>query len=253
MKNFYLIFMLLLCEIIVAQGVVNSEKLFTSDVDKFSLIFSPSIDLQKGNSDVLESGIQLSSLYKLNSKHWIKLSAGLDIIREDSENVSNDQFCQIRHTYTLNNWSHTFLFYQLQSNFNLGVTKRELIGTGVRFKPIKTNKFKYDFGLGIMHEIEEYQIDIENSNMFRITSMSIMKLMFENFELKNITYYQPSFDSFSDFRVMNEFDISFEINNWLSYELNYIVRFDNQKPIFLKEQTDNYITSGFNFLIENKK
>ena len=94
---------------------------------------------------------------------------------------------------------------------NLGVTKRELIGTGVRFKPIKTNKFKYDFGLGIMHEIEEYQIDIENSNMFRITSMSIMKLMFENFELKNITYYQPSFDSFSDFRVMNEFDISFLI------------------------------------------
>ena len=253
MKNFHLIFMLLLCEIIVAQGVVNSEKLFTSDVDKFSLIFSPSIDLQKGNSDVLESGIQLSSLYKLNSKHWIKLSAGLDIIREDSENVSNDQFCQIRHTYTLNKWSHTFLFYQLQSNFNLGVTKRELIGTGVRFKPIKTNKFKYDFGLGIMHEIEEYQIDIENSNMFRITSMSIMKLMFENFELKNITYYQPSFDSFSDFRVMNEFDISFEINNWLSYELNYIVRFDNQKPIFLKKQTDNYITSGFNFLIENKK
>ena len=104
-----------------------------------------------------------------------------------------------------------------------------------------------------MHEIEEYQIDIENSNMFRITSMSIMKVIFENFELKNITYYQPSFDSFSDFRVMNEFDISFEINNWLSYELNYIVRFDNQKPIFLKEQTDNYITSGFNFLIENKK
>ena len=52
---------------------------------------------------------------------------------------------------------------------------------------------------------------------------------------------------------MNEFDISFEINNWLSYELNYIVRFDNQKPIFLKKQTDNYITSGFNFLIENKK
>ena len=62
-----------------------------------------------------------------------------------------------------------------------------------------------------MHEIEEYQIDIENSNMFRITSMSIMKLIFENFELKNITYYQPSFDSFSDFRVMNEFDISLEI------------------------------------------
>ena len=253
MKKYLLIFILFLSKIILAQGVVNSEKLFISDVDKFSLVFSPSIDLQKGNSDVLESSIQLSSLYKLNSKHWIKLSAGLDIIREDSENVSNDQFCQIRHTYTLNNWSHTFLFYQLQSNFNLGVTKRELIGTGLRFKPIKTNKFKYDFGLGIMHEIEEYQIDIENSNMFRITSMSIMKLMFENFELKNITYYQPSFDSFSDFRVMNEFDISFEINNWLSYELNYIVRFDNQKPIFLKEQTDNYITSGFNFLIENKK
>ena len=184
MKKYLLIFMLFLCKIILAQGVVNSEKLFISDVDKFSLVFSPSIDIQKGNSDVLESGIQLSSLYKLNAKHWIKISGGLglDIIREDGENVSNDQFCQIRHTYTLNNWSHTFTFYQLQSNFNLGVTKRELLGAGVRFKPIRTKKIKYDFGLGIMKEVEEYQIDIDISNMFRITSMSIMKLIFESFE-----------------------------------------------------------------------
>ena len=80
MKKYLLIFMLFLCKIILAQGVVNSEKLFISDVDKFSLVFSPSIDLQKGNSDVLESGIQLSSLYKLNAKHWIKISGGLSLI-----------------------------------------------------------------------------------------------------------------------------------------------------------------------------
>ena len=78
-------------------------------------------------------------------------------------------------------------FYQLQSNFNLGVTKRELLGAGVRFKPIRTKKIKYDFGLGIMKEVEEYQIDIDISNMFRITSMSIMKLIFESFELKNMS------------------------------------------------------------------
>ena len=104
-----------------------------------------------------------------------------------------------------------------------------------------------------MHESEEYQLDIDNSIMFRVTSMSIIKFNYDFLELKNITYFQPSLDSFSDFRIMNEFDISFEINNWLSYELNYIIRFDNQKPIFLEEKIDNYITSGFNFKIENKK
>ena len=49
MKKYLLIFILFLSKIILAQGVVNSEKLFISDVDKFSLVFSPSIDLQKGN------------------------------------------------------------------------------------------------------------------------------------------------------------------------------------------------------------
>lgn len=253
MRYFCLVITGLMCNLIMAQGVVNSEKLFTSDVDKFSLVLSPNIDLQSGNSDVFESNISLSSLYKINPKHWLKISAGLDLIVEDKENISNDKFVQIRHTYSLNKWSHTFTFYQLQSNFSLGVSQRSLIGSGIRFKPINKNNFKYDVGLGLMHESEEYQLDVDNSIMFRVTSMSIIKFNYDFLELKNITYFQPSLDSFSDFRIMNEFDISFEINNWLSYELNYIIRFDNQKPIFLEEKIDNYITSGFNFKIENKK
>ena len=229
-----------------SQGVVNSEKLLSQDVEKFYFIFSPSLDMQSGNSDVLEVSITLSSLYKITEKHWIKGTGGVDMIQEDQEDISNDKFFQLRHTYTLNDWSHTFSFFQLQNSYALGVKKRQLLGAGVRVKLKKEENLKFDIGVGIMNEKEEYNHDISIANKYRITSMMIFKHSFNTVVLKNVTYYQPNISNVWDFRLLNEFDLTFEINNWLDYEVNYIVRYDNEHPSFLTEKLDQYITSGFN-------
>ena len=113
-----------------SQGVINSEKLFNSEVEKFYFILSPTIDIQSGNSEVFETGVQFSSLYKITQRNWLKGTAGVDIIREEGEDVSNDKFLQLRHTFSIKKWIHTFTFYQLQNSFSLGVKKRELLGSG---------------------------------------------------------------------------------------------------------------------------
>ena len=231
---------------IYAQGVVNSEKLLSQDVEIFYFVFSPSLDMQSGNSDVFESSIQLSSLYKITNRHWIKGTGGVDIIQENQEDISNDKFFQLRHTYTLNDWSHTFSFFQLQNSYALGVKKRQLLGGGIRIKLKKGENLKLDIGVGIMNEKEEYNHDIPFSNKYRITSMIILKHSFNTVIFKNITYYQPYISNIWDFRLLNESDLTFEINNWLDYEVNYIVRYDNEQPSFLTEKLDQYITSGFN-------
>jgi len=228
------------------QGVINSEKLFNQQVDQFYFVISPTVDFQKGNSDVFEASVQLSSLYKLTDKHWLKLTGGVDMIQENGLDVSNDKFLQFRHTFSLTPRSHTFTFYQLQNSFTLGVKKRQLIGSGVRFKVIKKEIIRLDFGVGVMNEIEVYNYDIQDENKFRVTSMLVFKKTFEAVAIKNVAYFQPNITRWSDFRLLNEFDFTFEINEWLEYEVNYIVRFDNEKPDFLEEQIDQYITSGFN-------
>ena len=55
-----------------SQGVINSEKLFNSEVEKFYFILSPTIDIQSGNSEVLETGLQFSSLYKIRGGGGVK-------------------------------------------------------------------------------------------------------------------------------------------------------------------------------------
>lgn len=229
-----------------SQGVINSEKLFNSEVEKFYFILSPTIDIQSGNSEVFETGLQFSSLYKITQRNWLKCTAGVDIIREEGEDVSNDKFLQLRHTFSIKKWIHTFTFYQLQNSFSLGVKKRELLGSGLRLKLLKTEDVALDIGVGVMIESEEYNSDIPIAEKNRMTSMMIFKRNINSIELKNTTYYQPYIINIWDFRLLNELDLTFSINDWLDYEVNYIIRYDNEQPSFLDKKLDQYITSGFN-------
>lgn len=252
MKRFIILILFVLnISNVFSQGVVNSEKLLAHDVERFYFIFSPSLDMQNGNSDILEANLQLSTLYKITNRHWIKGTGGLDVIQEDKEDISNDKFFQFRHTYKLNDWSHTFSFFQLQNSYSLGVKKRQLLGTGVRFKLKKDKNLKYDIGIGVMSEIEEYNHEIPIAKKYRVTSMLILAYRFDNLLVKNVIYYQPDIANIWDFRVLNEFDLTFAINDWLEYEVNYIIRHDNEFPSFLEKQLDQYITSGFNIKFNN--
>ena len=233
-----------------SQGVINTEKLIGESDNRFQLIFSPTLDFQKGNSDITEFTYSFTSLYKLTSRHWIKATGGSDIIKESGDDITNDNFFQIRHTFGLNNWSHTFAFFQSQNSFNLKIKQRQLIGGGVRFKLKKSEKFKFDIGAGVMNEKEEYNdANYEKQDKIRATTMIVAKMNLFNIDFKNITYYQPNLQTLSDYRVFSEFDMGFEINEWLGYEINYIVRYDNNPPDFLENNIDHYITSGFNIKI----
>ena len=136
--------------------------------------------------------------------------------------------------------------FQSQNSFSLGIKKRELLGAGIRFKLKKDEDIKLDLGLGVMNEKEEYKDDPDIQNKLRATTMLILKMSLLDINFKNITYYQPHLENIWDFRIFSEFDMNFTINDWLEYEINYIIRYDNEKPAFLKSQTDQYITSGFN-------
>jgi len=234
-----------------SQGVINSEKLFNEEVDKYYFLISPTFDIQNGNSDIFETSMTLSSLYKLTEKHWLKGTAGIDFIKEGGEDVSNDKFLQLRHTYSLRSWVHTFTFYQLQNSFSLGVKKRELFGLGLRLKLLKKENSSYDIGVGVMSEKEEYNIEMPIAEKMRITSMMIFKKDISIIKFKNVTYFQPDIKNVWDFRILNEFDLSFSLKSWLDYEINYIVRYDNEQPSFLEKQLDQYITSGFNIKFIN--
>lgn len=245
--NLIALFSLFISSAVFSQGVVNTEKLIGDSENKFQLLLSPSIDLQKGNSDVMEFSYSFSSLYKVTKKHWLKATGGSDMIKEDGEDITNDNFFQLRHTYSLNDWSHSFAFFQLQNSFSLGIKQRQLLGAGVRFKLKKSEGIKLDLGAGLMNEKEEYRdSSVANQDKIRATTMIIFKTNLSKINFKNITYYQPNLENILDFRVFSEFDMGFSINEWLEYEINYIIRYDNKPVVTGNKTIDHYITSGFN-------
>ena len=62
-----------------------------------------------------------------------------------------------------------------------------------------------------MNEKEEYNYGIPITDKYRITSMIIFKHSFNTVVLKNVTYYQPNISNVWDFRLLNEFDLTFDI------------------------------------------
>ena len=73
------------------------------------------------------------------------------------------------------------------------------------------------------------------------------------FTIVNTTYFQQYLKDFSDYRLLNETNLMFAINEWLSMSLDLEYRFDSEPPSILKD-TDFNTNFGLilNFL-ENKE
>ena len=59
------------------------------------------------------------------------------------------------------------------------------------------------------------------------------------FTIVNTTYLQQYLKDFSDYRLLNETNLMFSINEWLSVSLDLEYRFDSDPPSILKDTDFN--------------
>ena len=183
----YTIFLLMFVSTLAcSQTIINAEKYFQSDDTVFFAV-SAEYAGNRGNSLVDQIDVSVAAGYRLKS-HTFKLMGGYKTLLENYKKILNGGYMQVRHNYSfLNRRMKSFAFYQLQFNDILLLTKRELVGVGVRGHLVAKDDDFIDIGTGALYELEQLNRDTESENLHKplITS----SLFFSGYRIVTDIFY----------------------------------------------------------------
>jgi len=234
----------------LAQSIINTEKLFKSSEEGLGISSKLSGNSIQGNASVLFLKYSLNFSYK-KEQHYLRLLTGGSNINQDKEMVSNNLFSQLRYNCIFNEKSKLFLFSQLQSNAILLLERRFLVGAGFRrtivdFQKDSLKSFKIELSGGAMQENEllnRTNLEIGekyHTNYTRMIFSLVSVLDLKNkFTLVNTTYFQQYVFNLNDFRLLNEFNLMFNINKNLAFSIDLVYRFDSEPPSILSDRDLN--------------
>lgn len=203
----------------------------------------------------------LNSIERQTYKRNFLLLSELRFVRGEDQTFANAGFIHFRYTHKIDeipvDSSRTFKtgnflrwesFIQQQYNALLGVSFRNLIGTGLRFKIIQKPVISFFSGVTpIMHEYEREKSGIVHSDL-RFSCYTALNYKPEQ-TLTFITalYYQPIWFLAYDHRISWEANVFVRISKNFDLTINFNYLYDTQPPQSIR----NYVYNIFNGLRYN--
>ena len=249
LKIHFTLLVLLFSTLCYSQTIINAEKYFQPNDTAFFAL-SAEYAGNRGNSYVDQLDINVASGYRF-ARHTLRLMGGYSTLLENNQKILNGGYMQVRHNFDFSSMQiKTFAFYQLQFNDILLLTKRELVGLGLRGKLMNKGDDYFDFGSGLLYEIEQLNKDALSLNeqsltkYFRISNLISCKVSFnDRISISNVFYYQPWIGLFSDYRVLDDFSVDFKVAENLVISITLVYRYDSDPPIALKQEDINIGTT----------
>ena len=173
---------------------------------------------------VLKLGTNIAT--QLKSKDLDKiyfLVWNYDLVRTDEKDVQNSWFLHARYNQKLSDLFRLEAFVQNQNNTQLTISRRNLIGAGIRFKLINKERTKAYFGNSYMYEIEKLNdIDQRFYNHRNSTYLSLTQA-FEKVHLDLIAtvYFQPLYRDIDNHRVLGQFKAEIPLTDHISLAALY--------------------------------
>ncbi len=248
-----ILFLLLLPFIGVAQTIINAERLGNDGKDSLVFSCSGSYAGTRGNARTDQVALS-SSVMVRKKKNEIKFFASYDLLAQKSNSILNSGFIHGRHQHLLRSRIKSVLFYQLQFNEILRLTKREVMGGGIRIEVLKQDSLSAALTVGLMHEYEVLdrndlsQGENFKTNYVRGSLVGSFRWFINDFmELSDVVYYQPYLKNMEDFRVLNDVNLVFKLNKNFSILLISTLRFDSRPPSSVQGYDFNFRV-GLNYL-----
>lgn len=233
-----------------AQTILNVERFQLADVRGFHVSADLSVDLQRGNSEVLDLGGS-GVVGVLEGRHWPRVIFGGRFLSDEDRSVLDRQFVQLRYSYILTRDVRTFHFVQAQRNETLLLRARWLVGSGIRSSFVDTDRVTASVGTGLMGEWERLEADAlgpdddRRLRALRIANLATLSVtMDRGVRILNIVYLQPDIGELRDMRILNDLGLFLPIRDWLHATISLEWRRDTRPPSTL-ERDDVSLTMGF--------
>jgi hypothetical protein len=125
------------------------------------------------------------------------------------------------------------------------VDDRELIGAGIRYKILRFANGDITLGTAYMFEKEKYDLPVDSihpdeESVSRWSNYVAFYLQINSMvNLGSVAYYQPVFDRFSDYRILNENSLTVALTQRISFSFNFRLRYDSDPPAIIKQMDTN--------------
>lgn len=230
-----LFFALYFSESAKAQLINVESNRMQEDTTSFAGLVAASFSYQQNNNATLlqTSGASSIQARSKSRKDVYLLLASYDFAKTNSGDLNNAGFGHFRYTHKFNNFFRMEGFVQYQVNPVLLLDNRSLFGTGPRFKILNKPKLKSSLGTMYMFELENTLEQIPNHYAnHRLSTYFTFNYVFadDKIEFSTITYYQPLFNNFNDFRFNNQTSLSISVIKNLSLEFGISYLYDSSPP-----------------------
>jgi len=234
-----------------SQTIINAETLGKTN-DSLVVSLGGSYSGTRGNSTTDMLQIQ-TGIVKRFVKNDFKLFGNYSILSTGTTSLLNSGYVHARHNYSISPQIKTFEFYQVQFNEVLLLTKREVVGGGLRYSFFMQDSVELDFGAGLMYENEMLNQEkligepYYNSEFIRATTvLSFMWIVNSNVRIQNVTYFQPRIADLNDYRLLNDLQIKCNITKALAITATATIRYDSMPPVIL-EDYDSHVKMGVHY------
>lgn len=250
-----------------AQAQVNAEMLRQNLFKPgFSINLDSSVAVARGNVQVLDIGasgrIQYQTLYPVPAvppgrqaplpfvRHRVYITGSGRFAESASGPFTSQSYLHMRWTAMWHPRAGTDAFIQHQFNRFFRLQRRMLAGAGLRVEMVHEPVFLWWGGTAYMFEYELINVrpgapDAPEARNHRWTSYLTERLSLAGGKLlvQSTTYFQPRFDDFSDYRILEELEAQGKVTDIFSFGMTLSILHDSAPPTGVKT-TDLRLTSG---------
>ncbi len=198
--------------------------------------FSGNVDLNLNLTYATKQLFQVGTKAKVaytKKRQYVMLLADYSLVTSGlNEDFINKGFEHLRYNYTFKDSGKVVFeaFQQGQFNKIQKINKRLLLGTGLRFKAIDQKNYQLNLGSSLMGEYEEMALDtlLISQDVLLSNYISFDGQFNSTFGMNFITYFQPKFIDFGNYRIATEAQLRFKINQFLSLKIIYKLNHDSR-------------------------
>lgn len=241
-----------------ALGQVNAEILRPNPFKPgFGAVLDGTFAVARGNVEVVDAGVsgrlQYQTVYPAPPSK-VGEEAPLPFLRHRVFLTGSGRFAEnaaapfISQTYLHARWTAMWhprvgsdVFAQHQYNKFFRLERRSLVGAGVRLEMVHERPILVWGGSAYMMELERIDVapgasDAPETLDHRWTSyLTVRASIYEGrLLLQNTVYYQPRFDDFGDFRVLEELELVTRLSDYLGFGATLSVLHDGAPPQSVK-------------------
>ena len=148
-------------------------------------------------------------------------------------------------TYKLDRW-RVYLNTEFEISNVRGILTRHLRGAGIGYVLYTKDENEISLSNLVLYEETRYTNELSRE-LFRNSTRLKVRLRYKTINVASTTFYQPSYEDLTNYRVNNNTTVSFKLINQLAFTISYQYAFESISVVTDKKKANTFVTAGFSF------